>query len=442
LVFTVTAARDADAERRSQLLLAVTAIVGLLMIVTALTSRPVSGNLYTWTIAVPVGIPTMLIVFALARRARVDAASQLLSSYALAAIALIAVAEGPDSNRLSLALIATVGSGAVLNARLLVVGGICFVGLLVGLVAARAAGLYAPFDVALGTEPLYLPFIRQSIAIGAIVPLLRRGYDRLAAQVRDRERARRAAVDAARAINLTLEAQVTERTAALAASHYRLSRLAAQLATDLGAGLDPVRQRLDEFMARESDLGPEVLRDVTKARAAADRLAVMTQRLHAHASVGTAALRPARVDMDALVRDVVDDYRRSSRDVEVDWQLAALPAAWADPTLVRTVVENLISNAIKYSKNQRPPIISVGYDPARGYFVRDNGVGFDPRNARDLFSPFHRLHAGHEFEGHGVGLANARRILERLGGEISADGQPGAGATFAFQLPPADGGHR
>ena len=71
----------------------------------------------------------------------------------------------------------------------------------------------------------------------------------------------------------------------------------------------------------------------------------------------------------------------------------------------------------------------------RGYFVRDNGVGFDPGHAAALFTPFHRLHTSDEFEGHGIGLAHVRRLLERSGGDISADSQPERGATFYFHVP-------
>jgi signal transduction histidine kinase len=157
----------------------------------------------------------------------------------------------------------------------------------------------------------------------------------------------------------------------------------------------------------------------------------MTERLHEYASLGATALRPARIAMDALVRELVDDYDRASPGIE--WHVGAVPPAWGDPALVRTVVENLLDNAVKFSRTRTPPRIEIGHDPERGYFVRDNGVGFDPARAMNLFSPFHRLHRDDEFEGHGLGLANVRRILHRMGGDISASGEPGCGAIFCFR---------
>jgi light-regulated signal transduction histidine kinase (bacteriophytochrome) len=219
-----------------------------------------------------------------------------------------------------------------------------------------------------------------------------------------------------------------------------MSGLANRLATELGAGLGEVSRLLDEFAIAEVALGAVVLRDVTKARAATARLSGMLVRLHEHARVGTAALQRTRIDMNALVHHVVDEYAATSRDLEVGWHIDALPPAWADETLVRTVVENLISNALKFSRNRKPPRIAIGFDASRSaYTVQDNGVGFDPRHADALFAPFRRLHAAAEFEGHGVGLANVWRSLQRIDGEITAESQPGAGATFAFRLPLLDG---
>jgi light-regulated signal transduction histidine kinase (bacteriophytochrome) len=298
------------------------------------------------------------------------------------------------------------------------------------------------FDLGLGLglgdatrDVVYGPFIRQSIALGVMVIVLRRSYDRLGLQVRDRERACRDAVHRVRAIHTSLEARVAERTAVLQHTRDQLRALADQLTADVRGHLGAIRGQLDEFTAAEAALGPEALRDVAKASAAAARLSVMTERLHEHASVGTTALRPVRIAMDALIREVVDEYDRAAGP-GVRWQIEVLPPAWGDPALVRTVVENLVDNALKFSRTRSPPRIDIGHDAARGYFVRDNGVGFDPERAGNLFSPFHRLHREDEFEGHGLGLANVRRILHHCGGEITAEGEPDAGATFWFWLAP------
>jgi light-regulated signal transduction histidine kinase (bacteriophytochrome) len=266
-----------------------------------------------------------------------------------------------------------------------------------------------------------------------MVMVLRRSYDRLVVHVRERERACEEAVTCARAINSSLEARVAERTAVLQRTRDQLSKLAAQLTADVRGHLGAMRLQLDEFAITEAALGPAVLRDITKASNAAARLSQMTERLHDHASVGTAALRPAAIAMDALVREVIDEYDRADGP-GIEWRVEVLPPAWGDPALVRIVVENLVGNAVKFSRNRSPPHIHIGHDPERGYFVRDNGVGFDRTRAGNLFSPFHRLHREDEFEGHGLGLANVRRILHRSGGDITAEGELEGGATFFFRL--------
>jgi signal transduction histidine kinase len=437
-VFTVTGARDVESERRSWLLLVVASVV-LLQLVVSMLTVPLTGAIaHRWLVAVPLGVPIMLTVLVLARRASARRAALLFSMYTFTVLAVIACAEGPNGNQLSVVVLGIVGVGAVLSARLTALFGLALLAVVTGLAVAQSAGVYAPLEGPPIHEPLYMPFVRQSLALGLMVYALRGGYDRLRAQVADRERSRAATVQAARIINTSLEALVSERTSTLAATRDRMSALAAHLANDLTASLDALRRQLGELATAGAALGPDATHYVTRAKTAAERLAVMTQRLHEHARLGTTSQRRAAVDMDAIVRDVIDDYRRASGDPAIDWQVDALPAAWTDPTLVRTVVENLLSNAVKFSRPRRPPRIHVGFDAARGYFVRDNGVGFDTGRAGGLFSPFHRLHADTAFEGYGVGLANVRRILRHLGGEITADGEVDHGATFWFQLPGSD----
>ena len=170
-------------------------------------------------------------------------------------------------------------------------------------------------------------------------------------------------MDAARTITSSLERVVAERTVALSATRDRLSELAGQLAADLRSHLDSMHQQLDAFATAEAALGADALRSVAKASAAIGRLSVMTDRLHEVSCVGAHALRPERVDMAVLVREVIDDHLRTSGDARIEWRVAPqLPAAWADPAVVRAVVENLVSNAIKYSRRRQPPRIDVGHD--------------------------------------------------------------------------------
>jgi len=133
---------------------------------------------------------------------------------------------------------------------------------------------------------------------------------------------------------------------------------------------------------------------------------------------------------------VVEELNVENRGRHLDFRIAAVPAAYGDPMLLRQVWRNLIGNAVKYSRGREPAVIEIGADPATGeYYVRDNGAGFDMQYAGRLFGVFERLHSDSEFEGTGVGLAIVQRIIQRHGGAVRAEGRSGHGATFHFTLP-------
>jgi light-regulated signal transduction histidine kinase (bacteriophytochrome) len=145
------------------------------------------------------------------------------------------------------------------------------------------------------------------------------------------------------------------------------------------------------------------------------------------------------VDLDRLCRDVFNDLESERGARRVEWRLQPLPPADGDPALLRVVFVNLLSNALKYTRPRDAAVIEIGVRPREDegapiYFVRDNGVGFDMRDAEKLFGVFQRLHHAHEFEGTGVGLATVRRIVDRHGGRIWAEATPNAGAAFYFTL--------
>ena len=159
------------------------------------------------------------------------------------------------------------------------------------------------------------------------------------------------------------------------------------------------------------------------------------------ARLGREPIDRRAVDLAQVFREVFQflEGERAQRTVELT--VAALPAVTGDPTLLRQVVVNLVSNALKYTRPRAVARIEVGVQPvapgaAPVFFVRDNGVGFDAANAGRLFGVFQRLHRADEFEGNGVGLATVRRIIERHGGSIRAEATPEGGATFYFTLAP------
>jgi light-regulated signal transduction histidine kinase (bacteriophytochrome) len=159
--------------------------------------------------------------------------------------------------------------------------------------------------------------------------------------------------------------------------------------------------------------------------------------------MGRAALKPMRIDMGGLVGEVRQRLALEIKDRAIDWRIHDLLPVHADPMMTRLVVENLLSNAVKYTRTREVAVIEIGAERDNGevvFSVRDNGVGFDMAYVGKLFGVFQRLHRMEEFEGTGIGLANVRRIVERHGGRVWANGTLNQGASFFFTLPAADGG--
>jgi signal transduction histidine kinase len=144
------------------------------------------------------------------------------------------------------------------------------------------------------------------------------------------------------------------------------------------------------------------------------------------------------LDLSALAESVGRDLRAAHPEQSIDLRVAPGVHASGDALLVRTVLENLLGNAWKFSAGRTNPRVWVGAADAprgRAFFVRDEGVGFDPARARELFTPLRRLH-GDAYPGTGMGLASVMRVVRRHGGTAWAESTPGAGATFWFTLGP------
>lgn len=171
---------------------------------------------------------------------------------------------------------------------------------------------------------------------------------------------------------------------------------------------------------------------------AAARMNQMIDAMLTLARLSSQPLARQPVNLSQLAGFVVDDLRRSAPEREARIEIEPGLAATGDPTLLRLVLENLLGNAWKYSARRAQAHIVFGRETVDGrpaFVVRDNGAGFDMRSAERLFGLFQRLHSASEFSGTGVGLASVRRIVQRHGGEIWADGEPGRGAAFFFTLP-------
>ncbi|AKC80599.1 ATPase [Xanthomonas arboricola] len=154
--------------------------------------------------------------------------------------------------------------------------------------------------------------------------------------------------------------------------------------------------------------------------------------------MGRSTLGRLTIDMRVLIDDVRNKLEMEYRGRSIEWILPNLPKVDADPTMLRLVWQNLLANAIKFTRDSVAPRIEIGHERTIDediFFVRDNGCGFDMRYVDKLFGVFQRLHHSDEYEGTGIGLANVRRIVSRHGGRTWAEGETGKGATVYFTIP-------
>jgi PAS domain S-box-containing protein len=239
-----------------------------------------------------------------------------------------------------------------------------------------------------------------------------------------------------RSLNATLEERVAARTRDLERANGDLRRFAWTVSHDLRAPLRAIRGYMtwlaEDEGERLSDAGRALL---DRVGAAATRLDGLINAILAYSQAEQNTLTGERVAMERLAREVVEELVPQPSGVRI--QIADLPAARADVTMVRHIIQNLIGNALKYSAGREHPQIEVGWLDREGqivYYVRDNGVGFDMLYAHKLYAIFERLHTADEFPGNGVGLAIVKRLVERHGGSIWAESRTDQGATFYFTL--------
>ena len=256
----------------------------------------------------------------------------------------------------------------------------------------------------------------------------------------DRIRAERAV----RLLNRTLEARVEQRTRELTMANRELESFAYSVSHDLRAPLRTVegfsRLLAERFSAT---LGADGLDYLTRVRNAANRMDALIDALLKMSRIGREPLRHAQVDLSRVAAEVVSELRQGDPARQVEVVVEPGLSAGGDPALLRNLLQNLLGNAWKFTARRPDARIELVGDTRRGdaaeglaaFVVRDNGAGFDPAYASKLFRPFQRLHGADEYEGHGIGLATVRRIVERHGGSIHAEGRAGEGASFRFTLP-------
>lgn len=239
------------------------------------------------------------------------------------------------------------------------------------------------------------------------------------------------------ALNRSLEARVVTRTRELSAANRELEAFAASVSHDLRTPL----RAIDGFSAlllerNDSSLDNTSRGYLGRVRNAAARMGELIEALLKLARLGRMELRRERLDLGRIASEVVAELRAGEPGCEVNITIAPELFASGDPVLVRNMLQNLLGNAWKFSRGHADARIDIGLAEDSGeFFVRDNGNGFDPQYADRLFRPFQRLHTGEQFAGEGIGLASVKRVVERHGGTIRAEGRPGEGATFWFSLP-------
>ncbi len=175
---------------------------------------------------------------------------------------------------------------------------------------------------------------------------------------------------------------------------------------------------------------------------ASQRMGRLIDDLLQFSRLGRSELHKSEADLNVIIREIRNELEPESRGRQIAWRISDLPPVQADKAMLRQVLENLIANALKFTRKCASAEISIGTTPAPDgslvIFVKDNGAGFDMQYYDKLFQVFQRLHGEDEFEGTGIGLANVRRIVERHGGAVWAEGEVGKGAAFYFSLPQQD----
>ncbi|MGA2964231.1 MAG: PAS domain S-box protein [Candidatus Korobacteraceae bacterium] len=255
---------------------------------------------------------------------------------------------------------------------------------------------------------------------------------------------RRGADQEIRRLTAELEQRVRDRTAQLESSNKELEAFAYSVSHDLRA---PIRH-LSAFSESLRERSYEKLDErgrhyLDNIHASSQQMGTLIDDLLKFSRLGRAGMSKADVALEPLMQEVRRELEPEAGGRNIVWKVSSLPTIYADRALLRQVLVNLMSNAVKYTRGRQEARIEIGCTNEtpgeRVIFIRDNGVGFEMAYVDKLFQVFQRLHTK-EFEGTGIGLANVRRIVERHGGRVWAEGVSEQGATFYFSIPTRGGG--
>ena len=233
--------------------------------------------------------------------------------------------------------------------------------------------------------------------------------------------------------------ELARRGELLEAANKELEAFSYSVSHDLRAPL----RHIDGYVAlleraAGKDLSEKAQRYLSTISQSAKQMGQLIDDLLSFSRMGRAEMMTTSVDMNELMKDVLQRVQQDAQDRKIEWNVQTLPAVQGDPSMLRQVFVNLLTNAIKFTGSRAETRIEIGAQPAAPdeavVFVKDNGVGFDMKYVDKLFGVFQRLHRAEEFDGTGIGLANVRRIVHRHGGRTWAEGQPEHGATFYVAL--------
>jgi PAS domain S-box-containing protein len=249
---------------------------------------------------------------------------------------------------------------------------------------------------------------------------------------------RKMAEEEIRLLNQELESKVVVRTAQLLESNKQLESFSYSVSHDLRAPL----RALDGFsLAILEDYSDKLDEDgrkyLNRIREASQKMANLIDAMLILSRVTKADLNRSEVNLSEIVFGFANELKIRNPERDVTWKIESGMVAEADPVLIKSAMENLLSNSWKFSSKHPSATIDVGSIHENGevvYFVRDDGAGFDMTYASKLFGAFQRMHSTVDFEGTGIGLATVHRIITKHGGRIWAEGKPEAGATFYFTL--------
>lgn len=302
-----------------------------------------------------------------------------------------------------------------------------------------AAAGYEAGAVDFMSKPIQSAVLRSKVAVFADMHRSRRALAEsnraLAAEVLEHRQAQE------RILNLNEE--LSRRVTDLGIANAELESFGYTVSHDLRAPLrqiagfvrllrDSLSHRLDAKSAEHFQL----------IERAVERMGQLIDDLLAFSRLGRMELQRENVDLEQLVDEVRGLLEANTNGRRIEWIIGTLPKVAADGAMLRQVLVNLLDNAMKFTRDRSPAVIEVGCSTGptdHRFFVRDNGVGFDPAFTNKLFGVFQRLHSAKEYEGTGIGLAIVQRIVLRHGGRTWIESSPGQGTQISFTLPVASG---